>query len=62
MRQLEVFNLNPEGAQAVWYSGPVTRLVPEAVALREKIEQMPSNTVEDVEAQETLLAEAELSR
>jgi hypothetical protein len=59
LRQLEVFNLQWEGAQTFMYSGPVTHGVSEAVALRQKIETMPSNSVEDVEAQEKLLAEAE---
>ena len=59
LRQLEVFNLKAEGAQREWYSGPVTKLVPEAVTLRQRIEAMQSNTVEDVEAQEKLLVEAE---
>jgi hypothetical protein len=59
MKQLEAFNLEPEGAQAVWYSGPVTTLAKEAVDLRNTIEAMTSNTVEDVEAQARLLAEAE---
>ena len=56
--QLKNFNLDP--STGPW---PVHRadlqLVDEAVALRQKIEAMPSNTVEDVEAQEKLLAEAE---
>src|SRR5262245_28537398 len=59
LRQLEKFNLNPEASQAVWYTGPVKSLVNEAVTLRQKIETMPSNSVEDVEAQEKLLGEAE---
>jgi len=59
LRQLEKFNLNPDAPQTVWYSGPVTKMVNDAVVLRQKIESMPSNTVEDVEAQEKLLAEAE---
>jgi hypothetical protein len=59
MKQLEAFNLQPEGAQAVWYSGAVTQLTKEAVDLRQKIEAIPANTVEDVEAQARLLAEAE---
>jgi hypothetical protein len=41
------------------FTGPILNLVDDAVALRQKIEVMPSNTVEDVKAQEKLLAEAE---
>jgi hypothetical protein len=59
LRQLERFNLNPEAPQVVWYSGPITKMVGEAVELRQKIEALPSNTVEDVETQEKLLSEAE---
>ncbi len=59
LRQLEKFNLNPDAPQSVWYSGPITKMVGEAVELRQKIEAMPSNTVEDVAAQEKLLADAE---
>jgi hypothetical protein len=59
LRQLEVFNLQPEGAQAVWYSGPVKELVKEAVELRRRLESMPSNTVADVETQAKLLQGAD---
>src|SRR5262249_14952953 len=59
LRQLEKFNLNPVAPQRVWYSEPVTKLVDQAVELRQRIEAMPSNTVEEVEAQEKWLAEAE---
>jgi hypothetical protein len=59
LKQIEVFNLQSEGAQAVWYSGPVMELVKEAVELRREIEYMRSITVADVEAQSRLLAEAE---
>jgi hypothetical protein len=56
--QLKNFNLDPSQGRTL-FTGPVFDLVDEAVALRQKIEGMPSNTVEDVEAQETLLADAE---
>jgi hypothetical protein len=59
LRQLERFNLDPDVLQAVWYTGPITKMVDEAVVLRQKLEAMPSNSVEDVEVQEKLLAEAE---
>ena len=56
--QLKVFNLDPSQGRNL-FTGPIFNLVDEAVALRQKIEAMPSNTVDDVEAQEKLLAEAE---
>jgi hypothetical protein len=56
--QLKFFNLDPSQGRNL-FTGPIFNLVDEAVALRQKIEVMPSNTVEDVEAQEKLLAEAE---
>src|SRR3954452_17241003 len=56
--QLRYFNLDPKKGRGL-FTGPVFNLVDEAVDLRQKIESMPSNTVEDVEAQEKLLAEAE---
>jgi hypothetical protein len=56
--QLKNFNLDPSKGRGL-FTGPVFNLVDEAVGLRRKIETMPSNSVEDVEAQEKLLAEAE---
>jgi hypothetical protein len=56
--QLKHFNLDPSQGRNL-FTGPIFNLVDDAVALRQKIEAMPSNTVEDVEAQEKLLAEAE---
>jgi hypothetical protein len=56
--QVRHFNLDPSKGRNL-FTGPILNLVDEAVALRQKIEAMPSNTVEDVEAQEKLLAEAE---
>ncbi len=56
--QLKHFNLDPSQDRNL-FTGPIFNLVDDAVALRQKIEAMPSNTVEDVEAQEKLLAEAE---
>ena len=55
--QLRYFNLDPSQGRNL-FTGPIFNLVDDAVALRQKIEAMPSNTVEDVEAQEKLLAEA----
>jgi hypothetical protein len=56
--QLKFFNLDPSQGRNL-FTGPIFDLVDDAVALRQKIEAMPSNTVEDVEAQEKLLIEAE---
>jgi hypothetical protein len=56
--QLKFFNLDPSLGRNL-FTGPIFNLIDDAVALRQKIEGMPSNTVEDVEAQEKLLAEAE---
>src|SRR5205085_652765 len=56
--QLKNFNLNPSKGRGL-FTGPIFDLVDDAVGLRQKIEAMPSNTVEDVEAQEQLLAAAE---
>ncbi len=56
--QLKNFNLDPTKGRSL-FTGPIFDLVDDAVGLRQKIEAMPSNTVEDVEAQEKLLAEAE---
>ena len=46
--QLKNFNLDPAKGRGL-FTGPIFDLVDEAVALRQKIEAMPSNTVEDVE-------------
>ena len=59
LNQLKYFNLDIEGAQQTWFTGPVLRLVDDAVALRRKIGTTEINTVADVEAEERLLAEAE---
>jgi hypothetical protein len=58
LNQVRHFNLNPSQGRNL-FTGPIFNLVDDAMALRQKIEAMPSNTVEDVEAQENLLAEAE---
>ncbi len=56
--QLKHFNLDPAQGRNL-FTGPIFNLVDDALVLRQKIEAMPSNTVEDVEAQEKLLADAE---
>src|SRR5262249_35226938 len=58
LRQLKHFNLDRKATSGL-FEGPLEKWVDEAVALRQKLEGMPSNTVEDVQAQEKLLAEAE---
>lgn len=57
--QLRHFSLKPDSDDAVLFKGPLDNSVDEAIALRLKLEDMPSNTVEDVEAQEELLKEAD---
>jgi hypothetical protein len=57
--QLRHFNLTPDADDAVLFSGPFEEVVEEAIQLRLKLEDSPANTVEDVEAQEKLLKEAE---
>lgn len=59
IEQLRHFSLKPDAADAVLFKGPLDNSVDEAIALRLKLEDMPSNTVEDVEAQEKMLKEAE---
>ena len=56
--QLKNFNLDPSKGRGL-FTGPIFDLVDDAVALRQKIEARPSNTVEDVEAQEKLLIQSE---
>lgn len=59
LEQLRHFSLKPDADDAVLFKGPLDNAVDEAINLRLKLEDMPSNTVEDVEAQEKLLKEAE---
>ncbi len=59
IEQLKHFSLKPDNTDTPLFKGPLDQSVSEAIELRLKLEDMPSNTVEDVEAQETLLAEAE---
>jgi hypothetical protein len=57
--QLKFFSLKPDQDGEAKFFGPWLDGVDEAIDLRLKLEDMPSNTVEDVEAQEELLKEAE---
>lgn len=57
--QLKVFNLDTGAAERSLFAAPVFKAVDEAIALRKEISGSPTNTAEDVEAQERLLGEAE---
>lgn len=57
--QLRHFSLKPDADDAVLFKGPLDSAVDEAINLRLKLEELPSNTVEDVERQEKLLKEAD---
>jgi hypothetical protein len=59
IEQLRHFSLKPHDLDETMFSGPWLDGVPEAIELRLQLEDMSSNTVEDVEAQEKLLKEAE---
>ena len=56
--QLRHFSLKPDADDAVLFKGPLDSAVDEAITLRLKLEDLPANTVEDVERQEKLLKEA----
>lgn len=58
IEQLKNYSLKPDNGDTPLFKGPLEQAVSEAIELRLKLEDMPSNTVEDVEAQEQLLAEA----
>ncbi|MBL4883558.1 MAG: hypothetical protein JKY95_03345 [Planctomycetaceae bacterium] len=59
LEQLKHFSLKPDFPNEIQYGGVLENEVPEAISLRLKLESMPANTVEDIKAQEKLLAEAE---
>lgn len=56
--QLRHYSLKPDADDAVLFKGPLDSAVDEAINLRLKLEDMPANTVEDVQRQEKLLMEA----
>lgn len=56
--QLRHFSLKPDADDAVLFKGPLDEAVNEAISLRLKLEDLPANSVEDVERQEKLLKEA----
>lgn len=57
--QLSCYSLKPESDLETKYFGPWLEGVDEAITLRLKLEDLPANTVEDVERQEKLLKEAD---
>lgn len=56
--QLRHFSLKPDADDAVLFKGPLDSAVDEAITLRLKLEDLPANSVDDVERQEKLLKEA----
>ena len=56
--QLRHYSLKPDADDAVLFKGPLDSAVDEAITLRLKLEDLPANSVEDVERQEKLLKEA----
>ncbi len=56
--QLRHYSLKPDADDAVLFKGPLDSAVDEAITLRLKLEDMPANTVDDVQRQEKLLTEA----
>jgi hypothetical protein len=56
--QLRHYSLKPDADDAVLFKGPLDSAVDEAISLRLKLEDMPANTVDDVQRQEKLLIEA----
>ena len=59
LEQLRHYSLKPDADDAVLFKGPLDSAVDTAINLRLSLECMTSNTVQDVEAQEILLAKAE---
>jgi hypothetical protein len=53
--QLRYYSLKPVPENEVLFRGPLDHAISEAIDLRLKLEDMPSNTVEDVQRQEELL-------
>ncbi len=58
IEQLRHFSLKPDPDDAVLFKGPLDSAVDEAINLRLMLEDIPANTVEDVQRQEKLLIEA----
>ena len=58
LEQLRHYSLKPDADDAVLFKGPLDSAVDEAINLRLKLEDLPANTVEDIERQEKLLKEA----
>ncbi len=56
--QLRHYSLKPDADDAVLFKGPLDSAVDESINLRLKLEDMPANSVDDVQRQEKLLNEA----
>jgi hypothetical protein len=56
--QLRHFSLKQDADDAVLFGGPFEEAVEQAIHLRLKLEDMPANTVDDVQRQENLLIDA----
>lgn len=56
--QLRHYSLKPDADDAVLFKGPLDSSVDEAIKLRLMLEDMPANSVDDVQRQEKLLIEA----
>lgn len=59
LSQLKTFSLDGKGQQYIFGEVPLDKLVDDAIEIRSKIESMPSNNVEEVNAQAGLMAECE---
>ncbi len=58
IKQLKTYSLDCKGLQLLFNKVPLDEYVDEAINLRLKIEDMPTNSVDDVKRQEKLLTEA----
>jgi len=56
--QLRDFSIDPASLGATLFKGPLDSAVDEAISLRLKLEDLPANTVDDVQRQEMLLIQA----
>lgn len=56
--QLRHYSLKPDTDEAALFKGPLEDAVEEAINLRLKLEDMPANSVDDIQRQENLLIEA----
>lgn len=56
--QLRDFSIDPASLGATLFKGPLDSAVDEAISLRLKLEELPANTLDDVQRQEKLLIDA----